>query len=149
MSKEPNHADQERFAAKARRDHWWMLAIASGVVVLSFLLQVRSDQRVEFRFLPDYPLPHVCGSRGLFGVDCPGCGLTRSFIHLAQGDWTASLAVHRLGWLLAFALLVQFPYRLLALRFGKRWPRDRLLLKLFGYSLIVALAADWVCALVF
>lgn len=139
---------RQRFAATARRGHWWMLAITSGVVALSFLLQVRSDQRVAFRFLPDHPLPELCSSRNIFGVDCPGCGLTRSFIHLARGDWHASVAAHRLGWLIALAVLLQIPYRLFALRRDERWPSDSWLPMLLGYSLFVALAAEWICGLI-
>ena len=37
----------------------------------------------------------------LFGLRCPGCGFTRSIIHLAEGDWQASWHDHRLGGLLA------------------------------------------------
>src|SRR5260370_1141179 len=46
----------------------------------------------------------------------PGRGLTRSFVHLAHGDWLAAWRCHRLGWLLALAVLLQLPYRVLALR---------------------------------
>ncbi len=131
-------------ARSMQRRHRMMLATCSLVVLLSFLLQVRDDQRVEFRCLPGHPLPHSCTMRLWFGHGCPGCGLTRSFIHLADGDLSASLAVHRLGWLIALAALAQFPYRLLALRqtdgrlLGTRIP------KLFSACLIVLLIGNWV-----
>jgi hypothetical protein len=95
-----------------------MLTLAGLVVLLA--LEVRPDQRVAFRGLPQYPLPETCFSRAWFRVKCPGCGLTRSLIYLAQADWDASLRVHRLGWLLAVAVLLQFPYRTLALTSGER-----------------------------
>ena len=129
---------------RKRRHHRRMLAVAVAAVVLSCLLRVRSDERVEFRFFPGHPLPHVCGMRRFFGAECPGCGLTRSFIYLAQGDWQASLAEHRLGWLLALAVLLQFPYRLAALRWIDRDLLGRWLPDAFSYGLLVLLFANWI-----
>jgi hypothetical protein len=81
--------------------------------------------------------------RSLFGASCPGCGLTRSFILLAQGDFAASFRMHHLGWLLALMVLLQFPYRLASL-----WWKDRHLLnqrvaRLISHALIVLLLANW------
>ena len=78
-----------------------MLVVASLVVVLAFALDVRSDLRVVFRGFPSYPVPETCFAKTWLGIRCPGCGLTRSIIYLAQGDWEASLGMHRLGWLMA------------------------------------------------
>ena len=92
------------------------------------VLQVRSDDHAAFCFLPDWPIPSSCPSQAIFGVDCPGCGLTRSFIHLAHGDWQRAFSKHRVGWLLALAVVLQIPYRLAALLgrnrqpLGKRFP---------------------------
>jgi len=85
------------------------------VLLLSFAMEVVPDKKVALAWLPDRPLPHVCVSRRVLGVTCPGCGLTRSFIHLAHGRWSQSLAVHRLGWLIALIVAAQLPYRLVAL----------------------------------
>ncbi len=97
------------------RPHAIVLAVASLVVLLSFLLQVRPDGRVHFRFAPENPLPHLCASRMLFDAECAGCGLTRSFIHLAEGEWLKSWNIHRAGWLIALLVAVQVPYRTLQL----------------------------------
>jgi len=126
-----------------RSHHQTMLAVAVGVVLLSLMLQVRSDQRVEFRWLPGVPLPQTCFTQSLFGFDCPGCGLTRSFIYLSQNDWRASWSLHRLGWLLAAAVLLQFPYRIVALRRGES-PLGQRIPRLFGRTLVVLLIANWV-----
>jgi len=93
--------------------HLAMLVVALTIIGLSFVLSVRNDQKVT---LWGMPLPESCGMRMLFHCDCPACGLTRSFVHLAHGNLSSSIEVHRLGWLLAVAVLLQLPYRWFALR---------------------------------
>ena len=105
-----------RRIAMQMKHHRFYLWLAVVVVMLAFLLTVRSDQRVALRPLPRIVLPESCQSRIWFGMDCPGCGLTRSFVYLAAGNLTASYASHRVGWLLAIAVLGQIPYRWFALR---------------------------------
>ena len=40
-----------------------------------------------------------CAVYHVLGVPCPACGLTRSFIHLVQGDIAQSIWYHPLFWL--------------------------------------------------
>lgn len=129
--------------ALALRDrHRTMLYLAIAVVVAAFLLQMPDSDSVSLPWL-DVNLPTLCGSRALFGVECPGCGLTRSIIALAAGDLEQSLRFHRLGWLMALAIVAQIPYRLFALgemRHGivqRAWPTW------FGNFLIAALLINW------
>src|SRR5262245_43330525 len=96
--------------------HRAVLALACAVVALAWALVILPDGRVAVRGLPAYPLPRTCGSRAWLGLRCPGCGLTRSIIHLAGGHWRASWHDHRLGGLVAAVIAFQVPYRLLALR---------------------------------
>lgn len=39
----------------------------------------------------------ICVYRSLFGVRCPGCGMTRSVSCAVRGMWAESLAYHPLG----------------------------------------------------
>jgi hypothetical protein len=39
----------------------------------------------------------VCPIRGATGVDCPGCGLTRSIALLLRGQWEESMRQHAFG----------------------------------------------------
>lgn len=98
-----------------RQRHGFFLALATVIAVLAWSLEVRPDERVAFRGFSHWPLPHSCYSRAVFGVPCPGCGLTRSFVYLARGNWQAAWQEHRLGWLVAGIVALQFPYRLWAL----------------------------------
>jgi Protein of unknown function (DUF2752) len=100
------------------------------------------------RGLTRYPLPESCPSRSLFGLNCPGCGLTRSIIHLAEGDWRASWRSHRLGGPFAALIALQIPYRLLALRRPDRPLIPTRWLVLSGYLLIAMLIGNWTIDLV-
>src|SRR5204863_3895983 len=88
-----------------------LLCVAIFIIAASFLLQLSGTERLTFSW-SQVELPPLCPSRALFGVECPGCGLTRSFVALAAGDLRESWRFHRLGWLLAFAVVGQIPYRL-------------------------------------
>ena len=95
--------------------HAFILALAVLVICMAFALEVRGSGRVAVRGVPGFVLPHTCATRILFDTPCPGCGLTRSFIHLAAGRWQAAFGVHRLGWLLACLVVAQVPYRVVRL----------------------------------
>lgn len=125
-----------------------MLGLSVAVIVLACLLSVRGDQRVEFGAFHGWPIPELCQSKALFGVDCPGCGLTRSFIYLAHGDFTASFHRHRLGWLLALVVVVQVPYRVWAIRSGNAAPLGTKLPWAGMWTIMLLLIANWIAKLI-
>lgn len=61
-----------------------ILGLSLSVLGLALVLSVRGEEQVIVP-IAGRPLPGMCGSRMLLGVECPGCGLTRSFINLAHG----------------------------------------------------------------
>ena len=89
--------------------------MAITVIAIAEVLQVLPDGRIALIGWESSPLPHTCVSRRLWNVSCPGCGLTRSFVYLAHGQWRESLTVNRVGWVLALLVAVQIPYRILCL----------------------------------
>lgn len=134
----------ERQIRIARDRHRTMLYFALFIIAASFLLR-RGDSETITLAWPRVELPPLCASRALFDIECPGCGLTRSFVALAAGDIRESWHLHRLGWLLALAVVGQIPYRLYALRQLRKtkstvqsvWP------KVFGNFLIAMLILNW------
>ena len=60
--------------------------------------------------MEDLMLP--CFTKKLIGVDCPGCGIQRSLVHLAKGEIRDALAMYPallpLVLLFSFMLLDQF-----------------------------------------
>lgn len=133
--------------ALRRNHHRNMLILCTTVVILALTLQTRADQRVEFAWLPGVPMPESCASRSIFDVECPGCGLTRSFIAIARGSLSAAFQQNRTGWLLACGLLIQFPYRVWMLFHvrtrGLPEPVPKRLKLAFVWILIVALVGNW------
>lgn len=123
--------------------HRILLILSLFIIVSAFLLEVRDDG-VYFGTGAGNALPHLCAIRGWLGIDCPACGLTRSLIHFAQHDWRASFADHRLGWLIALAVIVQIPYRCHALKTGENEPLGHKVPLIYWNGLIVLLMANWV-----
>lgn len=126
-----------------------LLCLAIAILILSFVSRVHENQRVMLIGFDWLPVPETCGSRLWFGLECPGCGLTRGFIRLAAGDWRGAMALNRVVPLMALAVMIQIPYRILSLlswplarRFGDSiWPA------VFGWVLIVALFGNWLLKL--
>lgn len=94
-----------------RRADATFLFLAALTIGLAALLQTRGPVQVVLPGL-DFPLPDSCTSRRMLGVDCPGCGLTRSFVRLAHGDPLGAWAFHPVGPLLFAFIAAQIPYRL-------------------------------------
>jgi hypothetical protein len=55
---------------------------------------------------PDQPSFVLCPFRAATGYPCPGCGMTRAFCALTQGQWRRAIAFNALSPLLYLALLV-------------------------------------------
>lgn len=73
---------------------------------------------VSLAFVPlgGFGIP-MCAMRDVLGLPCPGCGLTRSFIHLAHGDPAGAAVMNPFGLLLfplaaGIALMTLAPPRL-------------------------------------
>ncbi len=130
-----------------RRRHREMLIICALAIAAAPLLKVLPDERVAVRGV-DAVLPPSCPSRTIFKVSCPGCGLTRSFVHLSRADWDDSVRCNRVGWILMIAVAMQIPYRLHALYGSGRFLVGPSFSWWFGMGLIVLLIGNWVYGMI-
>jgi hypothetical protein len=119
-----------------------MLVGAIAILAATFTLRLRDRETVAVRWL-GIDLPPICASRWLLGVECPGCGLTRSFVALASGQLSQSLTFHRLGWLLAVAVAAQIPYRVFALWELRYREPQRAWPIWFAYLIVAVFVVDW------
>lgn len=131
------------YSAAAARYHVEMLVLAIIVLGAACLLDVQLDQRVALKSFPSVVMPPTCLSREVLGIPCPGCGLTRSFVELGHGRFFESLSQHRMGWILAFAVAFQIPYRIVVLHQRKNTLFNPVLAKWISGVLIFLLFANW------
>jgi hypothetical protein len=56
-------------------------------------------------------LPPMCAYKLFLGLNCLGCGLTRSFTYMGHLELAAAWEMHRLGPLLWSVVAIQVPFR--------------------------------------
>ena len=84
---------------------WASLFALLGIFALSFLLTVDGVMRIP-----------LCLFHLMSNLDCPGCGLTRSFISISHGDLLSAVRFNALGpvlYIFFLFLLLKLIYRLL------------------------------------
>ena len=152
MSQSPS-AESSATAVIANRPeatfHWALLLLCGGVLLVASILSVRGNRQVLVPGLP-IPLPELCTSRRFFGIDCPGCGLTRCFIALMHGDLRSAWSFNPAGILLFAIMAFQIPYRAVQLwRIHRGWPEISLASGAVWAVLLLGLAliAQWAARL--
>jgi hypothetical protein len=130
--------------AKRQRYHLTWLIVSLAVLALASVCSVRGEA-MAFAGMAT-PLPETCLSRRLLNFDCPGCGLTRSFVALAHFDVARAWHFNPAGLLWFAALLWQAPYRaaqLYLLRGGRELTVRRGVSEGLLLVLIAACLAQW------
>ena len=96
------------------RPHVFWLGLSLAVVAASVVLSPDPQTIALF----GWELPGLCTFRRLFGIDCPGCGLTRSFVYMGHLQPRQALEMHLLGPVLYTLNLAHIPWRLARMRGG-------------------------------
>ena len=133
-----------------RTEHLWILAIAAIAIAGSFVLRLSNDGNLVLH-IPwlgiVIPLPHACLSQSVFGVSCPGCGLTRSYVAIGQGELHTALLANPIGPAIYLLCLLQAPYRLVEYfgigRSSVWWTAIKGRLDLVLWAFLVGLLAQW------
>ena len=102
-------------AASQKRTDAAVLALCVGMVLLSRCLCVDGAGRVSYGSGGGCSVPTSCLFKALCGLDCPSCGMTRSFVALAHANLRAAWRYNRVGPALFIFVLLQIPYRALRL----------------------------------
>ncbi len=115
------------------------------------ILTLNENQAVVLPFRGNYSIPTICHFKNIFGINCPSCGLTRSFILWMHGDYRAAWELHRLSIFIMILMLIQIPYRLFVLIFQKRitFFSERKWLLPASTLFIVVFIGNWIYSLFF
>jgi len=104
-------------------DKWWVSdAFTLGLSTLIIGLAVVMTPSTGFLHLGPLEIPELCTWRRWFGISCPGCGMTRSFVFMGHGQPLAAWDMNKIGPFLFLAIASQIPYR--AWRIGRRWRQE-------------------------
>lgn len=127
------------------KEQWLQLIFAASIVLLSFILTPGNseDDRVV---LFGYKTPILCLHRLIYNKPCAGCGLTRSFVNIAHGNFQTAYNFHRLGIPLFLLIAFQIPIRIYLLKVGLKGYTDfvKRLIFIPAICCILALLANWV-----
>ncbi len=132
-------------------EHVLVLAFASVAIMASVLLELGPDDMIHLPvpFLgKTVPLPPGCMFRTLTGFQCPGCGLTRSFVAMPRGEFRTALRLNPMGPFLYVVCLLQIPYRIIELvgigRGNALWTAVKEKLALLVWVIFIGLMVQWV-----
>ena len=126
--------------------HATILTIAMAVVLAAVALEVSDAPGVQAPIIGR--LPGTCSWKRMFAMDCPGCGLTRCFVTLAQGEVRRAWNFNPAGLLLFGVVLYQLPFRtvqLWRLRQGMRDYRHGMVtIYIVIWCVVGALLLQWI-----
>jgi hypothetical protein len=89
--------------------HIIFFAMAAVVLLMSVSMRSGGDTAV---YLPGFssPMPGICTSRRVLGIDCPGCGMTRAFISISHGQLTRAWQLNPASLVMYLFVAVQIPW---------------------------------------
>ncbi|NIL97848.1 MAG: DUF2752 domain-containing protein [Planctomycetales bacterium] len=127
------------------RYHAWLLALISLALLATALMEIHGDQQVTLPLAG--PLPAACVWKSLWGTNCPGCGLTRSFVALTHADLAAAWRYNPAGTLIFAIAMYQIPFRSVQLWRLARGRADRRhrpwTIHLAVWATVTALIVQW------
>lgn len=95
--------------------HWILLGLSLSVLLLAATLQAAGGTRVVIP-IAGIQLPELCFARRWLGLECPGCGLTRSLISIMHGRPSDAWRFNPAGFLVFGVIGFQIPYRVWQLK---------------------------------
>lgn len=128
-----------------------LFSICVATLALAANLEV-NPQATEQVALGSWTLPELCQSKRVFQIDCPGCGLTRSFIFMAHGEVLAAFKMHPTGAILFLGIILAIPF--FAINAAWIYRGNRSLIGELGISILVLvstvmLMVQWLIRLAF
>ncbi len=124
-----------------RREHFGLIWLCGLPILTSFLLRVENGRAI-FPII-DQGFSSLCLFQNLLGIDCPFCGLSRSFIEIAHFNFSQAINYNGAGVAFFLFLIFQIFYRAyLMLRPYRRTPSQKLTM-IPLYLLLAAVFGQW------
>ena len=125
--------------------HWIFLSIAAVILLLSFLMRSEGEKAV---FFPGFQtaMPETCTSQRLFGIDCPGCGMTRAFISISSGQFVRAWNFNAASFIVYLFVAFQIPWHTIQIwrLKNRRLPLVTRWAYMAPVAMVVVMAVHWV-----
>ena len=99
------------FHKKETKEHIFILALCAFIFLLSLLFSINKENKVCLLHFKAHPLPEMCFFKKVVGIDCPFCGMTRSFVSMSHLDFRRAWEFNRIGIFIYALVILQIPYR--------------------------------------
>ncbi len=119
------------------------IIVLSAIIVISIIAYIEEEQV----YVADNIVIGKCIIKEMTGIDCPSCGLTRSFVSISNGQWIRSLKYNFAGLLIYILLISQIINSSL---FIVRKKYNRYISQfniIFGISTCIILIVNWILKL--
>lgn len=130
----------------------WLFRLLALFVAAAPLtaLTVASQLRPDTRGLGTHQqlgLP-PCSMRMMWGMRCPGCGMTTSWAYFTQGQWQASASTNIAGFMLAWYAIGVAAIAAKSV-FSRKMPslRTQQIATLTGFGIGIVAVINWACRL--
>lgn len=104
---------KEQYVSDDYTTHVIYIVIFVVFLFVPFFLSVEAKETVLIFGLK---MPGFCFLKEYCGIECPGCGLTRSFVMLTHGRFAEALRFHYVGFILYVFFFTQLLYRIYCLK---------------------------------
>ncbi len=118
--------------------HVVFLLMSAAVIVCSAMMTSEGATTVRIPGIP-FSMPESCMSRRVWGIDCPGCGLTRSFISMSHFQFSRAIAFNPAGPIVYLFFLIQIPWH--GYQMVRLWRLKRPIESVWLYSGLFAISA--------
>ena len=129
------------------RKHLYMILLLLTIIVVSFFLAIDCNEVIHFSLSNHYSILGICLFKEIFNVDCPTCGLTRSFIAIGHLQFNKAWHYNRVGMFIYLYLLLQILYHLsFFIKKGKYFKsyNHNVMFKAINYFILVLLISNWI-----
>ena len=123
--------------------HLGYACIIGALLVLPFLFSFHNSKGLS---ILNFKMPPLCATKAFFHVECPGCGLTRSFVKITQGDLIDAFNFNRVSILLYLYFLFLFAYHVYCLKILKDNIPEKLIYinRFLSFIMISLLVFNWI-----
>jgi hypothetical protein len=135
--KASNYLDERYYPVS---HHLFQAILFSAILLAAWFSSVQSNQHIV---ISGYTIPSLCMFKNITTLDCPGCGITRSFVFAVHGRLYESYIMHFWGIPLAAFLLFQIGYRFWRASGGSPLKFNPTFTRRFRFFVVLSVLLPW------